>query len=73
MNSFIHAFLRTTVYITKWTQQAKNSNIVHMQKIEIFKTTIILHKVYYTLFTQGLLHVIYMPTASLRWMKLRQR
>ena len=50
MNSFIHTFLRTTVYIMMWTQQAKNSNIVYMHKNEIFKTTNILHKVYFTLF-----------------------
>jgi len=56
MNYFIHAFLRTTVYTTKWTQQAKNSNIVHTRKIEIFKTTIILRKVYYMLFTCPQLH-----------------
>jgi hypothetical protein len=56
MNSFIHTFLRSTVYTTKWTQQAKNSNIVHMQKIEIFKTAIILRKVYFILFTCPQLH-----------------
>lgn len=56
MNYFIHTFLRTTVYTTKWTQQAKNSSIVYMQKNEIFKTTNILHKVYFTLFTRPQFH-----------------
>lgn len=49
MNSFIHTFLSTTAYTTKWIQQAKNSGIVYMQKNEIFKTTNI-YKVYFMLF-----------------------
>ena len=32
MSPFIHTFLRTTVYTMKWTQQARHSSIVYLQK-----------------------------------------
>jgi hypothetical protein len=56
INYFIHTFLRSPVYTTKWTQQARNSGIVCMHKNEIFKTTNILHKVYFMLFTYPQFH-----------------